>query len=772
MGKARAMRTACAVPPNRWDEFVLTACYLSNRTPVTSQAGHTPFERWFSRKPDLGHLHEIGCRVFVLIQNRHNPKIYNRSIECVLIGYSLDSKSYHCYHRESHKVFVSYNVSFIESHHTSTLPLHPGVVLANPSAPTLSPPISEVTSQRPTVEDAPDIDDPPPVPRCSERTSVPSEHVRAAKDLPYTTTTQRAVIKSMAAADRLRALKSPPTCLPDEVTLAAMVSEADLAHLAELFAAMPDHLETEHPDDPSTYAEAMASSDAASWTTALQEEFTSLRDLGIYKLVPRSSVPRGCKIMRGHPVFKLKWDQHGKPARFKARYVCRGYSAVWGQDYTKTSAPTARLKSFRVLAHLGAALDWEIDQLDIKTAFLYGSLDPDEVCYMEQPEGFVEPGMEDYVWELQRGLYGMKQGGLVWNRTMNQAMLSWGFTRLKCEHCIYYCHTDLGVLLVAIHVDDFFTIGSSKAVITDFKSQLRIKWTVSDLGPPRFCLGIALERDRAMRTISLSQTALIDRVVQQFGLKDAVPVSTPMDPGLQLSRKLHMPSTDDEHHLMSRTPYRSLVGSLMYLAIGTRPDIAYAVQQLCKFLDCYGHAHWEAAKRVVCYLKGTRTTVLVLGGDHTARLLSYTDSDLASCVDTRRSISGYCCTLGGGVVTWSARQQKTVSLSTCEAEYVAASEAASELKWLRSLLRELEFTQLSATPLLCDNNGSIVLSEDSSFHARVKQIDIKHHSIRQHVSKGRLKLQYVKSKDNTADIFTKPLPRKDFEHLHSCLGLR
>jgi hypothetical protein len=210
----------------------------------------------------------------------------------------------------------------------------------------------------------------------------------------------------------------------------------------------------------------------------------------------------------------------------------------------------------------------------------------------------------------------------------------------------------------------------------------------------------------------------------------------------------------------------------MYLAIGTRPDIAYAVQQLCKFLDCYGSVHWEAAKRVARYLKGTRTIGLVLGGDHTARLLGYTDSDLANCIDTRRSVSGYCCTLGGGIVTWSARQQKTVSLSTCEAEYVAASEAASELTWLRTLLSELDFPQLSATPLLCDNNGSIVLTEDSSFHARVKQIDIKYHSIRQHVTHGRLKLRYVRSKDNLADMFTKALPKKDFERLRACLGIR
>lgn len=253
--------------------------------------------------------------------------------------------------------------------------------------------------------------------------------------------------------------------------------------------------------------------------------------------MPRSTIPSG------RPVFKLKCDQNNKPVRFKARYVCRGYSAVWGQDYTKTSAPIARLESFRILTHLGA-LDWDIDQLDIKTVFLHGLLEADEVCYMEQPEGFVDVEHPDWVWELQKGLYGMKQGGLVWNRTMNDAMLSWGFKHLKCEHCIYFRQTEASILLVAVHVDDFLTVGSTKHAITAFKDQLRTKWTVSDLGEARFCLGIALERDRTAHTIKLSQTALIDCIIQQFGLHNAVPVSTPMESGLHLSRKTHTLSTD------------------------------------------------------------------------------------------------------------------------------------------------------------------------------------------------------------------------------------
>jgi hypothetical protein len=175
---------------------------------------------------------------------------------------------------------------------------------------------------------------------------------------------------------------------------------------------------------------------------------------------------------------------------------------------------------------------------------------------------------------------------------------------------------------------------------------------------------------------------------------------------------------------------------------------------------------------VVRYLKGLRNLHLVLGSNHPARLMGYTDSDYANCLDTQCSVSGYCFTLGSGMVTWSAHQQKTVSLSTCEAEYVAASDAAKELTWIRTLLREIDFVQPLATPLLWDNTGGITLSEDASYHSKVKHININVHSIRERVVLGQLKLHYVHSLNNSADIFTKSLSRKDFEHLRLSLGLQ
>lgn len=228
MGKARAMRSACDIPVNRWDEFILTVCYLSNRTPISSQAGHTPYERWHGVKPDLSHLREISCRAFVLIQNHHNPKVYDCSVECILIGYSLNAKAYRCYHRASHKVFVSYHVSFIESHTSTNAPLCPGVSLDN-APPQASPP---VLSQRASVTEVPDEDDPPPIPifvpppvvppvpppRRSARTPVPSERRCATEGIPYVNATQHNALASLAAADRACALPSLPSSCPPLLT--------------------------------------------------------------------------------------------------------------------------------------------------------------------------------------------------------------------------------------------------------------------------------------------------------------------------------------------------------------------------------------------------------------------------------------------------------------------------------------------------------------------------------------------------------------------------
>ncbi len=387
---------------------------------------------------------------------------------------------------------------------------------------------------------------------------------------------------------------------------------------------------------------------------------------------------------------------------------------------------------------------------------------------LKQPPGFEVAGKENWVWRLKRGLYGMPQGGRTWNKTMNTRLEAVGFTRVACEHCLYARHGSDGTVMTGVHVDDFLYTASSDAATTRFIADLEGEWTITNLGPARHCIGIAIARDLGERTVFLSQSALIDKIIATFHLGSAVPVSTPMDSGLKLIR----PTSPAEHDAVAHLPYRALVGSLNYVAVGTRGDISYAVQELSRFLDCFTATHWEAAKRVVRYLKGTRDLRLVLGGAHAARLLGFTDSDHARDPETRRSVMGYCFSLGSGMVSWSARKQKTVSDSSTEAEYIAAAEASKECVWLRTVLGELGYTQTEATPVYADNNGAIILSSDSSFHARSKHIEIKHHILREHSARNFLALHFIPSANNVADVFTKPLAFPQFSRFRSFLGLR
>ncbi|KAL7281589.1 hypothetical protein ACG7TL_004906 [Trametes sanguinea] len=364
----------------------------------------------------------------------------------------------------------------------------------------------------------------------------------------------------------------------------------------------------------------------------------------------------------------------------------------------------------------------------------------------------------------------MPQGGRTWNRTMHDHLTSVGFSRLENEYCLYSRTTTEGTVLTGVHVDDFLAIASTTAAGDRFKADLRRAWTITDLGEARFCIGIALDRDRAARSIRLSQTALIDRIILQFGLTDAHPVATPLD--LRKLSRADSPSTVSAKATASAWPYRALVGSLNYVAVGSRPDISFAVQQLAQFLDCYGHAHWEAAKRVVRYLKGTRNLGLYLGGPRPAFLLGYTDSDHGGCPDTRRSIGGYCFSLGSGMISWSARKQPSPADSSTEAEYIAAAEAAKECFWLRGVLDALGFPQTDATPLCVDNQGAAHLAEDPSFHARTKHIDIKYHIIRHYTNSSYLYIHRTSTNDNIADILTKSLPGPAFTKFRGYLGLR
>jgi hypothetical protein len=596
---------------------------------------------------------------------------------------------------------------------------------------------------------------PPPPLRRSERQRIPRVHLvdQDAND--------------DGELDILRNIQNTVAKLPedDDGVETALMTQLTL-YLAE------NPINIEYPDDPRNYRKAMAAPDAPAWIDGTREELKALKDLSVYELVAPTSVPYGKTILDLKAVYMRKRNEHSEVVQNKVRYCVLGCRQKYSHDYEQTTSPTARLESFCTVLHVAVSRGWDVQQIDAKTAFLNATLPPDEIQYSRQPKHFEEPGKEGWIWKIVKALYGLKQAGRAWNRALHEAMLEWGFRRLPCEWCVYVWVANGTTNLVAIHVDDMVAAASNVSANDLFKSQLRSKWAISDLGEIKFCLGINVVRDPERRTISLSQTALIDRLVSQFFQTNADSPRTPMEHRIDLQRPTSdaPPLSHEDSERLAATPYRSLVMSMMYLALGTRPDIAFAISKLSGFLDCYGTAHWQAAIHVLRYLKGTQSMSLTLGGTQPIALVGHGDADYAN--DTgRKSIMGYTFSLGSGAILWASRKQKVVALSLTESEYIAASEGAKDACWLRMLLRGLTVPVESATTLFCDNNSAIVLANNQSLHICAKHIDIRYHHIRDCVDKDKIRLLRVPTDDNTADTLTKALPHPAFIRHRSGLGI-
>jgi hypothetical protein len=517
----------------------------------------------------------------------------------------------------------------------------------------------------------------------------------------------------------------------------------------------------------------MASNERKYWIAGGRDKLKSLQDLKVFVLIPRSKIPRNQRPLKGKLVCKQKHDDTGRVVRYKVRYVAKGFAQRYGIDYDKTTAPTVCLESFWAILHLAATLNWDLRQFNIKTAFLHGVLPENETVYMEQPPGFEALGKEEWVMHLMKSIYGMRQASRIWNQTFHNAVSEWGFERLECEWCVYRRNSPTGTVIFVVHMDDIISAGLSPEENEHFCDLLKSKWEITQLGEPKFALGIAISCDRPNHSITLSQSSKIDQLVEEYGQTNARTIDTPMVTGLQLRRPdKSAPVPSEIVEWEARTPYRSLVGSLMYLSVATRPNISYAVGHLSSFLDCYRPEHWEAAIRVLRYLKGTRTHALTLGGNNPLALSGYSDSDYANCVDNSRSIGGYCFTLGSGMISWSSRKQSTVADSSCYAEYIALHNASHEVVFLRQLLEGLRLLPSGPSHLLCDNDAASRLSEDHVWHSHTKHIRVKFHYTRELVLTGDVSVQCVGTKENTADILTKPLARADFQRLRHYLGVR
>ena len=772
--KVRAMLHASGQPKFLWGKVACHAVWLKNRTSTKALDGMTPFEAATDKKPDLRGLKEWGCRCWV--RNESKSKLGGRVDEGVWVGLDDKSKGARVYWPKKRTVTIERNVYFDNSSSER---------LEGEDYELVEAPVSDLTPKSnsnptsvntPTPESAPTQDHTPEVNAPRElRVRKPSQRIQDLIDGVGVYSNGR---NDPLLARGIQVPSAPPVVEHSEPEAEGtseqlmLVTEEELALLTEELAMAAEMGEAEGID-PTSLADAKRRPDRADWEKAIQEELTVLKEAGTWTLV---EPPPGANIVGSKWVFRVKKDAVGNIVRKKARLVAQGFSQVPGIDYFDTYAPVARLSSIRTILALAARNDMELHQIDIKGAYLNGELTDDEAIYMRQPPGYASKDHPNHVCRLLKTLYGLKQAGRRWYQKLVQILVDeLKFTRCEVDQAVFFKREDDGKLsVVAVHVDDCTIAASSLALVEDLKRRMSEHVEITDMGELHWLLGIEVKRDREERTISLSQRSYIDSIARQFGFDDLKPISTPMDPNVKLSTSQN-PSTATEFAVMHHIPYREAVGALMYAMLGMPPDISFMTTTVAKFSNNPRLPHWEAVKRVYRYLNGTKDLRLTFGGE-TKVLMGYADAD-GSMAEDHRAISGYAFLIDGGAVSWSTKKQEIVSLSTTESEYIAATHAAKEALWLRSLITQVFGTirdaSLShATTLFSDNQSAIALAKDHQYHARTKHIDVRFHFIRWVIEDGKLILIYCPTNDMVADTLTKALPSPKVKHFASELGLR
>lgn len=766
---ARTLLIDADLPTEFWAEAVNTAAYIRNRCSSKAVSGQIPEELFMGRRQCVSYFKVFGCLAYTWIATRHRAKMDPRGQPAIFVGYCEDRKAYKFYdptRKSGSRIFFSRDAKFREGKQGSQLlratkPIHSRESIqlqpatdgermqtllshhwTSPESELViqhlregtSHDSTEVNSDSPSTSDDPNevssgspstSHDPNEVSSDSPSTSHDTNEVSS--DNPTSSTSEEQLRRSTRVRRKPERLQLDP-------------SKRTYCQLAE-----------EKLEEPCSYDEALSSAQRELWIHAMEEELASLNTMKTWSLVKREP---NMKIVKSKWVYRIKRGPDGRVDKYKARVVAVGTSQIQGIDYFETYSPVVKLTSLRLLLALGNAEGMCMRQLDVKTAYLHGKLE--ETVYMEQPPGF---GDGSSVCKLHKSLYGLKQSGRTWNKTLDEILLELGYKRLESDRCVYFLKTGTGRVFLSVYVDDMLMLADTPQMLKDAIDRLGKRVELKDLGEPKYILGIEVHHDKKTRTLTLSQRKQIDDLLKDFHMEDCKPVKTPMEISQWKLMSKWANKGDGAPEVEQKqleVPFQSLIGRLMYLVQGTRPDITFATNFLSQFTKSFSHEHWRMAKRILRYLKGTRDTALSFA-TRGQNIVGYADASWNE-QGHGSSRSGYVFTFSGGAVSWRSCKQSLVALSTCEAEYVALAETIKEGKWVKMLLQELELEGYISGPmqLYSDSQSAIKLMENPVHHQRSKHIALKYLYARNELQNKEFQLQYIPTDEMIADILTKP----------------
>ncbi|CAI7730099.1 unnamed protein product, partial [Closterium sp. NIES-54] len=537
---------------------------------------------------------------------------------------------------------------------------------------------------------------------------------------------------------------------------------AALPHLVSTLLAPEGDPDAPDIPTPRSYAEVIERPYSSQWQAAMDAEMASWKSTGTYvDEVP----PTGANIVSGMWIFRVKRPP-GSPPVFKARYVARGFRQRQGVDYFQTFSPTSKMTTLRVLLHVAAQRDYELHSLDFSTAFLQGSLH--EEIWLRRPPGFTRSFPPGTQWSLRQPVYGLRQAPREWHDTVRTTLAALGFAPSTANPSLFLrTDTSLPSFYILVYVYDLVFATGDTTGLAHVKFELQKRHTCTDLGELRSYLGLQITQDRARRTITLTQSHMVQQVLQRFDFTYSLPQATP------LSTRHSLSALPSDESVEPSGPYPELVGCLMYLMTCTRPDLAYPLSILARYVAPRRHRleHMAVEKRVLRYLCSTSGLGLVLGGRSPVVLSSHADASWVDDLATQRSSQGYTFSLGSGSVSWRSTRSSSVLSSSYEAEIYAGAMAAQELRWLTYLLTDLGGPPRSPPVLYVDNKAMLALCREHRLEHRTKHIALRYFLARELQQCGQLRVAYVASQANTADIFTKALQPCDHQRFCTMLGL-
>ena len=705
---ARCLLIESKLPKRLWAYAVRTAAHIRNRC-FNRRLGRTPYEALIGKKPDLSNMHIFGSECYAYVQSA--KKLEARSKKGVFVGYDDRSPAYLVFYPDSDAIERVRCVKVIDE-----------------------------SIGRHMLEEYEDSMVSPLPPK---ENSVGDE-TGDSRDAKFTEGNESRYPK--------RVHSRPKRYGQDEYVSGSDFEDSTNCTVDYCYRAA---------NIPTNYEDALASTEAAKWQRAMSDEMIALTENETFELV---KLPRGRQVVGGRWVFAVKTGPNGEETH-KARYVAKGYSQIADIDYQETFAPTARMSSVRTLMQKAVQNEMITHQMDVKTAYLNAPIDCE--IYIEQPQGFEErdENGDTFVCKLKKSLYGLKQSGRNWNNMLHTYLISENFSQSLADPCLYTKKVEPSEsVILIVWVDDIIISGTTLGVLESVKSALSRKFKMKDLGNLSWFLGTSFECNEG--SVIMSQKQYVEKILSKFNMADCKPKPIPCVSGAEKeSENVDSPLLDDPKL------YRAIVGSLIYVMTGTRPDICYAVTKLSQNMAKPTQSDLSMAKNVLRYLKGSIERGLTFQrSELPLKLTGFCDSDWGASVKDRRSITGYSFQLSnnGPIISWKSKKQQTVALSTCEAEYISLENAVQEAKFLKQLCNDMDIL-IKNVLINVDNQGTVNLAKNPINHQRSKHIDIKYHFIRLEIQIGNINLQYVPTDCNVADIFTKPVTKIKLEKFRSLI---